>query len=160
MSAPILALSPLFHDLGAIAAIAAAALLVGWVQRHRPLVQYLFFLRFPLLLVMLLVLLPVLGGDPDSTMLRNLFVLDARGITWATWVTLMAAWVVAATAGLIGRLAPERFGTAPFRLPRVLGWLAGGVSSRRLFSPHPRSGARGPSRQSGRGGGSRRSSSA
>jgi len=83
--------------------------------------QYLFFLRFPLLAGLFLASLPPLALWAARSLLGNLFVLQPWGIVLVSWFATSASWVVMITVRLIVRCAPERFRVPLLRVP---GWLS------------------------------------
>lgn len=82
----------------------------GWLQRRTYFLQYFFFLRFPLLLTIGLIVLGVAGGRGDS-FIRNVFVLD-RPLHHAIvgLLATLAAWVVMYTTLLMWTRLPARTG--------------------------------------------------
>lgn len=97
-----------------IAVLLVLAVFVGLAlyQQRRPILQYLFFCRFPLAIGLLLLLLPLLGLGPTRSLFLNLFVTSAGGVFLITLLAFLAAWVVLITARLAAGGAPERFGVA------------------------------------------------
>lgn len=87
---------------------------LAWAQLYFRLLQYLFFLRFPVLLGLIGVALPVVSSyGPLAGLLDNLYVLDH----WfaALWVGVATTWLFAVvwlTGELIVRASDERFGIA------------------------------------------------
>lgn len=110
-----------------IAVLLVLAVLVGVAlyQQRRPILQYLFFCRFPFAIGLLLVALPLVGLGPMRSLFRNLFVTSAEGVFLVTLLAFLAAWVVLLTARIAAGGAPERFGVA---------WNPGGLPPR----PGPR----------------------
>lgn len=96
--------------MAALFALFALAALVGltiWAQRRAYVLQYAFFLRWPLLLAAALVLSPLLGSSDTSPF--NLFVLDSPvqlGIVGL--LATLAAWVVMYTSLLVWTRLPAR----------------------------------------------------
>lgn len=91
--------------------------LVVWAQRRIPLLPYLYFWRFPLLLAIVLVGFAPFSLRVAPSLLRNLFVLSHREILLVSWLATLTAWVVMVTGEVILRYAPLRFAVAPFPLP-------------------------------------------
>jgi len=94
-----------------IAVLLVLAVLVGVAlyQQRRPILQYLFFCRFPLAIGLLLFSLPLLGLGPLRALFRNLFVTSAGGVFLISLLAFLAAWVVLLTARIAAGGAPERF---------------------------------------------------
>lgn len=97
-----------------ITVLVVLAVLVGVAlyQQRRPILQYLFFCRFPLAIGLLLLALPFLGLGPMRSLFGNLFVTSAGGVFLISLLAFLAAWVVLLTARLAAGGAPERFGVA------------------------------------------------
>ncbi|HEY2902107.1 MAG TPA: hypothetical protein VGL59_16110 [Polyangia bacterium] len=94
------------------------ALLIAWFQtRGTFLVQYLFFLRYPVLLAAALMTGPVLAVTAGREMVGNLFFLDARGIAVVMGLGLFAASTVVYTFNLIFALGHARTRLPFFRPP-------------------------------------------
>ncbi len=93
-------------------ALVALLLALAWAQRRVRALEYLVLLRFPVLLGVLGVVLPVVCSyGPAANLLDNLYVLDH----WfaAAWVGVATAWLFAVVwlgAELIFRASDERFG--------------------------------------------------
>ena len=88
-----------------------AVVVTGWLQLPIAFWQYVFFLRIPLLMGLLLFALPFLATGPLKSMLKNLFVLRNAGqialtILGATVAGVAVTFVVAIILGG----APARFG--------------------------------------------------
>ena len=94
-----------------IAVLLVLAVLVGVAlyQQRRPILQYLFFCRFPLVIGLLLLAMPYLGLGPMRSLFRNLFVTSAGGVFLITLLAFLAAWVVLLTARITAGGTPERF---------------------------------------------------
>lgn len=71
--------------------------------------QYAYFLRIPLLLGLGLICLPRITTHRFPTVAHNLFDLDGIGLFLVTVLSLMLAWVVMYTFGLIYVTVPERY---------------------------------------------------
>ncbi len=103
-----------------IAWVLAAVLLLAltvWAQRRIPLLPYLYFWRFPLLIATVLVGFAPFSLRVAPSLLRNLFVLSHREILLVSWLATLTAWVVMITGEVILRYAPLRFAVPPFPLP-------------------------------------------
>src|SRR5580693_5506637 len=104
----------------ALALLAALVAAIAWLQRRGPLLQYLYFIRFPLLLALALLLLAPAALYLVPAVLANLFDLQPNGLVIVAWIAPLAAWVVMVTVGVILAYGPHRFGVRPLRVP---GWL-------------------------------------
>lgn len=94
---------------------------LGLLQRRRPLFQYLFLARFPLLLALLLIALPLLAlGGPLTPVLGNLFVVGPWGALVLACLAVLASWVLMLTTRLIWSHA-HRCGVEPWD-PKPLSW--------------------------------------
>jgi hypothetical protein len=82
---------------------------VALYQQRRPILQYLFFCRFPLAIGLLLLALPFLGLGPLRSLLGNLFVTGAGGVFLISLLAFLVAWVVLLTARIAASGAQERF---------------------------------------------------
>ena len=87
---------------------ALAVLLVWYKQRTLFLTEYLFFVRIPLVLGLLLVFLPLYGPAIASDLLGNVFELDRMGTAVVTFSALLAMWSIAFTGRLIWISTPAR----------------------------------------------------
>ena len=74
---------------------------VLWLQTKTYIIQYIYFLRCPLLIGMAMIGLPSFAGEDDPKILQNLFELDFVGLLIATWFSAMLAWAVMHTLGLL-----------------------------------------------------------
>jgi hypothetical protein len=94
-----------------ITVLLVLAVLVGVAlyQQRKPILQYLFFCRFSLIIGLLLLALPLLGLGPLRSLFRNLFVTSAWGVFLISLLAFLAAWVVLLTARITAGGAPERF---------------------------------------------------
>jgi hypothetical protein len=92
--------------------VLAVLVVVALYQQRRPILQYIFFCRFPLTIGLLLLALPILGLGPTRALFRNLFVTSAGGVFLISLLAFLAAWVVLLTARLAAGGARERFGVA------------------------------------------------
>lgn len=93
----------------AVFCVLAVLVGVGLYQQRRPILQYLFFCRFPLMIGLLLLALPFLGLGPMRSLFRNLFVTSAGGVFLVALLAFLAAWVVLITARITAGGIPERF---------------------------------------------------
>ena len=84
----------------AIVGLAFAALAL-WLQRTTFFIQYVFFLRFPLLIALLMVLLPLLAGENNPKVVQNWFELDFVGMSIVAWLAILLAWAVMYAAGVL-----------------------------------------------------------
>jgi hypothetical protein len=89
--------------------VLAVLVSVALYQQRRPILQYLFFCRFPLTVGLLLFSLPLLGLGPMRSLLGNLFVTSAEGVFLISLLAFLAAWVVLLTTRIAAGGAPERF---------------------------------------------------
>lgn len=96
-----------------VAAVALLALIV-WAQRRVPLLQYLYFWRFPLGIGLALVGVVPFSLIVAPSLLRSLFVLAPREILFVSWLATLTSWVVEITIEVILRYAPLRFQVDPF----------------------------------------------
>lgn len=85
---------------------------VGLFQQRRPLLQYLFFCRFSLVVGLLLVALPFLGLGPLRSLFGNLFVTRAGGVFLVTLLAFLTAWQVLITGRITAGGAAVRFGVS------------------------------------------------
>lgn len=98
--------------------VLVAVVVTAWLRLPSPFWQYVFFLRIPLLMGVLLIALPFLAKGALKSMLKNLFVLRNPGqialtILGATVAAIAVTFVVAIILGG----APARFGVP--KLPGV-----------------------------------------
>lgn len=113
--------------------VSAALLLLAGVllsQLRTPVVQYLFFCRFPLIFALLIFAFPILAATVAGSLFGNLYALRWGGFILVVILACLHSWVVLVTMLLIASLAPPRFEVRPFEPPR---WLARLVSSRWNF---------------------------
>ena len=96
-----------------VAAVALVALIV-WAQRRVPLLPYLYFWRFPIVIGLALVGVVPFSLLVAPSLLRSLFVLAPREILFVSWLATLASWVVEITVEVILRYAPMRFQVDPF----------------------------------------------
>jgi hypothetical protein len=97
-----------------IVAVVALLALVLWGQRRVPLLQYLYFWRFPIVIGLALVGVVPFSLMVAPSLLRNLFVLAPREILFVSWLATLTSWVVEITVEVILRYAPLRFQVEPF----------------------------------------------
>ncbi|HEY4572530.1 MAG TPA: hypothetical protein VIJ26_01145 [Thermoanaerobaculia bacterium] len=97
-----------------IAAAVALLALTVWAQRRVPLLQYLYFWRFPIVIGLALVAVVPFSLIVAPSLLRSLFVLAPREILFVSWLATLASWVVEITIEVILRYAPLRFQVEPF----------------------------------------------
>lgn len=96
-------------------------LIVLWLQKRLPLLQYLFFCRVPLICGLLLVTLPLIAHFLVPSLLGNLLLVESgrASVFWVTFVTSCAGYMVVQTTELILQQAPERMYVAPLlKLPK------------------------------------------
>jgi hypothetical protein len=92
------------------------------VQQRFPLVQYLYFCRFPLVSLLMLIGLSPFCILTVPTLFRNLFALDGGGLAVVTALAVLLAWGILLTLLNLLRFAPLRFGVPA--LPEApLSWL-------------------------------------
>ncbi|NEO54425.1 MAG: patatin-like phospholipase family protein [Okeania sp. SIO3B5] len=88
-----------------------AVVVTAWLQLPSAFWQYVFFLRIPLLMGVLLIALPVLATGALKSMLKNLFVLrNARQIALTILGATVAGTAVTFVVAIILGGAPARFG--------------------------------------------------
>ncbi|MFG0285614.1 MAG: patatin-like phospholipase family protein [Phycisphaerales bacterium JB039] len=82
------------------------------IRRYRQyyLTEYLFFVRYPLLIAVTLALLPIFGPALVPESLTNIFVMSPRAVFGTVFVACFASWSVAYTAALITASIPARCG--------------------------------------------------
>ncbi len=99
--------------------VALGLLLAG--QQRWPLLQYLFFARYPLLMALVLLSLGPLSLWVVPSLFKNLFALSWRGTIVVTLLALLASGAVVITCELILRHAQSRFAAPPIVVPE---WVA------------------------------------
>jgi hypothetical protein len=92
-------------------------------QRNFPLLQYLFFCRYPLLLGALLVLLGPLCVLALSELLRNLFALKPAQLCWVAFLALLCAGAALLSLRNMLRYAKVRFSTKAPAPERLTAWI-------------------------------------
>lgn len=100
-------------------AVLLGLLLAG--QQRWPLLQYLFFVRYPLAMALVLMGLGPIAIWVVPSLFKNLFALSWRGTLVVTLLALLAGGAVVITAELILRHAGARFAAPPIVVPQ---WLA------------------------------------
>ena len=103
----------------ALAVVLAAFALARW-QRRGPVLQYLFFCRYPIWIAIALLGLPFLAVRAAPSLLANLFALEDGHILLVTWLATLVAWAVMITLHMAFCYAPSRFRVPPVALPRWL----------------------------------------
>jgi len=99
-------------------AIVALAAVIAIVQQRRPLVQYLVFCRYPLLLALTTMALPFIAAGPAHMLFKSMLALRVWSIAFVALLTALAAAVFVNTASLIAHQASRRFtSTADWRSP-------------------------------------------
>jgi patatin-like phospholipase/caleosin-related protein len=95
-----------------------AALAIG--QQWRPVLQYIFYLRFPLLLALTTMALPVIGIWGAPLLFKTMFMLEWSGVMFVVMLAVLVGEVSLASARLIARHAERRFDAARWRGPAAL----------------------------------------
>ena len=93
------------------------ALLLVWLHKVRERLVYFYLARFPLLLALALVLLPVLSGTIFSNALANLYVLGPWELFAVSLAAVLAAAAVLVNARLVLLYGHLRFGVPSFGSP-------------------------------------------
>ncbi|HEV7668990.1 MAG TPA: patatin-like phospholipase family protein [Thermoanaerobaculia bacterium] len=84
---------------------------IAFFQRKQPILQYLYFCRFPLSIGFLLASLPfVCLSSNANALLGNLFVTRSGGIFLISMLAFLTAWVVLITSRMVARGVAARFG--------------------------------------------------
>lgn len=87
----------------------------AWFKRLLPhIIQYIFFVRFSILMGLLLVFL----GFAKPSVLPDLFQLHGIGLVVVSALTMFIAWGCMITALVTFHMAPHRFGVVEIHLPR------------------------------------------
>ncbi|MBX7164998.1 MAG: patatin-like phospholipase family protein [Pirellulales bacterium] len=94
---------------------------VVYFRRRTYLIQYLFFVRYPLLAGAFLVLLPWVGPKLVPTMLSNIFVMGWIGTITVTFVTCLTIWSIMYVFWLTWKSVPYRCGLGFYREPGSTG---------------------------------------
>jgi Patatin-like phospholipase. len=71
------------------------------LQRQGFVIQYVFFLRFPLLIALFMVLLPFLAGEDSPRIIQNWFELDFTGMVIVTCLSILLAGTVMYAAAVL-----------------------------------------------------------
>ncbi len=95
--------------LGIIALAAAAVFLIPSTQRRFPLLQYLWFCRFPIVLGLALIVLGPVAVLVLPLILRNIFDLEGTGFGVAAFQLLVASWTIQLTLRNILLYGDRRF---------------------------------------------------
>ena len=116
-----------------VAVIVAAALFVSvfvMFQGHYPLLEYLWLLRFPLVLALVLACLPLIFERLFPNFLSNLLIMRAVDLVLVTLLAVVVARAIAFSADLIVRFGSKRAHVARWQgLERVTSFLVSPVSS-------------------------------
>jgi hypothetical protein len=116
-----------------VAVIVAAALFVSVFvifQGHYPLLEYLWLVRFPLVLALVLACLPLIFERLFPNFLSNLLVMRAVDLVLVTLLAVVVARAIAFSADLIVRFGSKRAHVARWQgLERVSSFLVSPVSS-------------------------------
>jgi hypothetical protein len=86
-------------------------------QQWRPVLQYMFYARFPLLIALATMVLPVVGIWGAPLLFKSLFVLEWGGVMFVVLLAMLVGEVCVATARLIARNAHKRFTVTQWRAP-------------------------------------------
>jgi Patatin-like phospholipase len=97
--------------------VSLGALLLVWLHKARERLVYFYLARFPLLLALALVLLPVLSGTVFRNALGNLYVLGPGEMFAVSLAAVLAAAAILVNARLVLLYGRLRFGVAPFGSP-------------------------------------------
>jgi hypothetical protein len=79
----------------------ALGLLLYYYQRRTYIVQYLYFLRIPILIALTMILLPFFAGDNDPKIIQNWFEVDLVGLAIVVWLAILLAWAVMHMSGVL-----------------------------------------------------------
>ncbi len=93
---------------GALVGAILAILALVWFERRFYITEYLFFIRYPLLLGTVLFLLPVAAPAVAPDSLTNIFVLNAVAVGVASFFAFLASWSIVHTGRLIWVTIPSR----------------------------------------------------
>src|SRR5438270_4342013 len=88
-------------------------------------IAYVYLLRVPLIIALLLVLFPLMSvGGGLNALFENLFQLDWPQTFWVTLAAILAAWSIMLTGSIVLVNAPDRFGAPPlFGVAALKGWM-------------------------------------
>jgi hypothetical protein len=109
--------------IGALLLVIGGLSLALLVQRAFPLLQYLFYCRYPLLFGALLVLLGPLCLTVAAELLRNLFALAPTQMRWATFLALLYAGTTLLSLLNVLRYGRTRFSITAPAPARVVDWI-------------------------------------
>jgi len=105
--------------------LVTAAMAIG--QQWRPVLQYTFYLRFPLLLALTTMALPAIAIWGAPLLFKSMFMLEWGGLMFVVLLAVLVAYVSLASARLIARNAERRLGEKPWHGPADLidrrGWV-------------------------------------
>jgi len=100
--------------------VSLAALLIVWLHKERERLVYFYLVRFPLLLGLALLLLPVLSCTVFSNALANLYVLGPWELFAVSLAAVLAAAAVLVNARLVLLYGHLRFGVPSFGSPTAM----------------------------------------
>lgn len=106
---------------GILVLVGTGAAAVVAIQRRNPILEYLYFCRFPIIMGLVLVLGPFLAVFAAPLILKNLFVLDFGELVVVTALTFLLSTIVVFTFGLIAGLAHVRFQVRELKAPSWFG---------------------------------------
>ena len=93
-------------------------------RKKQRVLEYLMLVRFPIVLAVTLVALPILSVTAARSLLENLFVLSPREFGFVTFLSIKTAWVVLMCAAIVVINADARFGVGePSGIFAWGGWL-------------------------------------
>jgi len=78
------------------------------LQQRTFFIQYVFFLRFPILIGLFMVIFPFFAGEDNPKIIQNWFDIDFVGLTIATWLSILLAWAVMYAAAVLYVHVPSR----------------------------------------------------
>ena len=113
----------------------AVAAVVALAQQRRPVVQYVVFCRYPLLLALSTMAVPFIAAGPADTLFKSMLALHVLSIGVVVLLTVLAAQVFVKTASLIANQAPRRFtSTVEWKAPgewidRWAAWLTAAIAA-------------------------------
>jgi hypothetical protein len=128
---------PRVADLAVIAVAATVVtVLIVFQGQHTPLLEYLWLLRFPLMLAAVLALLPFIFESFFPSFLANLLVLRAVDLVIVTMLAVVVARATAFSADLIVRFGHKRTHVSRWpRLERITGFLVHSPAAGLLAMP-------------------------
>ncbi|HLO86691.1 MAG TPA: hypothetical protein VK203_17060 [Nostocaceae cyanobacterium] len=108
-----------------IFALAILAVSSLWLIQNPELIQYIYFLRFPIIIAILLCFLPIISINVVPVLLRNLFVLRSNGQLILVMVgSVLAGMAVILVYNIILANAYLRFAVVPFSpIPELIQYL-------------------------------------